>query len=78
MLRILGKILDQRRWTDALIKANIATQGVAESFIYLSHIKKTRAAHQLTALDLYQLQQEAYIIEKNWRIISRLENQYLK
>lgn len=25
MLRILGKILDQRGWTDALIKANIAT-----------------------------------------------------
>ena len=45
---------------NALIDADVATPGTAESFLKVSHLAKTRRAHEITAAALYVLQQSAY------------------
>jgi hypothetical protein len=49
-LRIVGHWLDGSGWTHCLSQAGVATSGVAESFTYASHVKRTRHAHTVTAL----------------------------
>ena len=45
---------------NALIDADVATPGTAESFLKVSHLAKKRRAHEITAATLYVLQQSAY------------------
>ena len=59
-LKALGKWLDGSGWKEALMKAKVASEGVAESFISASHLARTRRAHQITAGSLYALMTKAY------------------
>ena len=59
-LKTLGKWLDGSGWKEALIKAEVASEGVAESLISASHLARTRRAHQVTAGSLYALMTKAY------------------
>ena len=56
----IGDLLDGSGWTDALTQADMASSGTSEGFLHVSHVTKTRKAHQITAVALYQLQQTAY------------------
>ena len=56
----IGDFLDCSGWTAALCEAGIATAGVADSFLKVSHLTRTRRSHQITALVLSKLQQEAW------------------
>lgn len=58
--KVLGKWLDGSGWTEILTNAEIASQGVVDSFITCSHVTRTRRAHQVTAASLYILQRIAY------------------
>lgn len=58
--KVLGDWLDGSGWTSALVAAEVASGGVAESFIKASHLARTRRAHQVTAACLYILQNKAY------------------
>ena len=59
-LKALGKWLDGSGWKEALMKAEVASEGVAESFISASHLARTQRAHQITAGSLYALMTKAY------------------
>jgi len=58
--KALGEFLDGSGWVNALVNADIASPGTAESFLRVSHLAKARRAHQITAAALYVLQQSAY------------------
>ena len=58
--KVLGKWLDGSGWTEILTNAQIASQGVVDSFITCSHVTRTRRAHQVTVASLYILQRNAY------------------
>ena len=60
VLKTLGDWLRGSRWTQALEQANIATSGIAESFLQAAHFARTRRAHQVTASTLYFLQHKSY------------------
>lgn len=59
-LTTLGDLLEGSGWTGALVQANIASPGTADSFLKASHVTRTRRAHQITASSLYLLLQKAY------------------
>ena len=59
-LKMLGNWLEDIGWCSALTEANIASPGVAQSFIYASHVSRTRSAHQVTACALNVLMEMAY------------------
>lgn len=56
----IGDWLADSGWTHLLSEAEIATEGTANSFLKVSHLTKTRHAHQVTAASLYILQRQAY------------------
>ena len=56
----IGDFLDCSGWTAALCEASVATAGVADSCLKVSHLTRTRCSHQITALVLSKLQQEAW------------------
>ena len=58
--KIVGEWLAASGWKHAIIKAEVSTEGTADSFTKVSHLTKTRHAHQATAAALYILQQKAY------------------
>ena len=58
--KLLGDWLDGSGWTSALVAAEVATGGVADSFIKATHVTRTRRAHQVTATCLFILQSKAY------------------
>ena len=58
--KMLGDLLVSSRWTGALTQANIATSGTADSYLKVSHLTRTRHAHQVTASALYVLLHKAY------------------
>ena len=58
---LLGDWIDGRGWTSALVAAEAATGGVAESFIKATHVTRTRRVHQVTAACLFILQSKVYI-----------------
>ena len=58
---MLGGWLEYRGWIGALVQANVASPGTADSFVKASHITKTRHAHQVTSASLYALLQNAYV-----------------
>ena len=47
-------------WTGALVQANIASPGTADSFLKAFHVTRTRRAHQVTAGCLYLCLEMAY------------------
>ncbi|KAK3741022.1 hypothetical protein RRG08_005712 [Elysia crispata] len=52
VLEMLGDWLEGSGWATALTNSGIASSGVAESFIGVSHLTRTRYYHQVTALAL--------------------------
>ena len=56
----LGKWFASSGWTAALVQADIAAPGKADSFSKPSHVSETRHVHQATAAALYTLLQKAY------------------
>ena len=56
MWKTYGDYLDGSGWTNALVQAGIASSGTADSFLKVSHLTRTRHAHQVTALALAKLQ----------------------
>ncbi len=46
--------------TTALTQAGISSPGIVGSFLKASHLKRTRYAHQVTAVALAKLQAEAF------------------
>ena len=61
-LQLLGDWLSGSGWTDALIKAEINTPGVIESYLHVSHLKRTRYSHEVTSVVLYGLLMDAFEI----------------
>lgn len=61
VLKMIGDWLNKSGWVEAIIQANIASSGTAESFVKVSHVTRTRHAHQVTASSLYILLNNAYI-----------------
>lgn len=59
-LKSIGSLLEDSGWTSALVEADIASAGTADSFLSASSVTKTRQAHQITACSLYKLLKEAY------------------
>ena len=59
-LRSIGTFLQDSGWTSALVDAEIASAGTADSFLSASSVTKNRQAHQITACSLYRLLKEAY------------------
>ena len=57
----IGDFLDCSGWTTALCEADIATSGVADSLLKVSHLTRTRRSHQITALFLSKLQHDAWM-----------------
>ena len=55
-----GNWLQDSGWTQALVQAEIATTGTADSFLHAAHVSRTRRAHQVTAAALHILQHHAY------------------
>ena len=53
--------LDGSGWTNALTQAQIASSGVADSFLKASHVTSTRCAHQVSACCLHILLHKAYM-----------------
>ena len=58
--KLLGDWLDGSGWTIALVAADVATGGFANSFIKATHVTITRWVHQVTATCLFILQSKAY------------------
>ena len=58
--KVLGSWLVGSGWVQALVHANIASSGTADSFLKATHVLKTRNAHQVTAAALYSLLKSAY------------------
>ena len=52
-LKMLGDWLKGSGWVQALVQAEITTQGTADSFLKAAHVVRTRQAHQVTASALY-------------------------
>jgi hypothetical protein len=60
VLKAIGSWLEDSGWSDALVQADIASSGTADSFHKSSHVLRTRHAHQVTAASLYTLLRNAY------------------
>ena len=56
-----GDYLEASGWTTALTQAGIASSGTADSFLKAAHLTRTRHAHQVSALALAKLQQDAFL-----------------
>ena len=61
MSRWPSGILEASDWTTALAEADVASSGTADSFLKVSHLTRTRHAHQVTLLTLQKLQREAFL-----------------
>ena len=59
-LKTLDDWLRGSGWVQALVQAEIATPGKADSFLRAAHGTRTRRAHQITATALHILQHPAY------------------
>ena len=58
--KIIGDWLDGSGWTTAICSTGIATDGVADSLVKVTHLTRTRHAHQVTAAALFILQHHAW------------------
>ena len=59
-LKTIGDWLWGNGWAQALVQAEIATAGTADSFYRASHVMRTRRAHQITAAALHILKHQVY------------------
>ena len=59
-LKTVGDWLKGSGWVEALVQADIATTGTADSFLSVAHVARTRRAHQVTLAALYILKFRAY------------------
>ena len=59
-LKAIGGWLDDSGWTAALVEANVASAGTAESFIKATSITRSGRDYQVTAISLHMLLQKAY------------------
>ena len=59
MWNMMGNYLADSGWTVALSEAGIASSGTVESFLKVSHLTRTRHAHQITIAALSKLQRVA-------------------
>ncbi|KAL9976731.1 hypothetical protein ACROYT_G014058 [Oculina patagonica] len=57
----LGDLLEVTGLTTAITEADIATYGVADSFLKASHRARTRHFHQVTLLSLHNLKNKAFL-----------------
>ena len=57
----VGDYLEDSGWTTALTNADVASAGKADSFLKTAHLARTRHRHQITALALVQLEEEAFL-----------------
>ena len=56
----LGNLLEGSGWTAALTEAEVASAGMADSFLKATHLTQTRHAHQVTLLALHNMQSQAF------------------
>ena len=61
-LKTLGDWLKGSDWVQALVQAEIATAGTADSFLHAAHVTHTRRVHQVTVAVLNILKHRAYAI----------------
>lgn len=61
MWKTYDDYLEGSGWTNVLTQAGIASSGTADSFLKASHLTRTRHAHQVTALALAKLQEDAFL-----------------
>ena len=59
-LKTLGDWLKGSGWVQALVQADLATPGTADSFLQAAHVMRTRRVHQVTLAALYILKHRAY------------------
>ncbi|KAK3915994.1 Putative aryl-alcohol dehydrogenase AAD10 [Frankliniella fusca] len=59
-LKVIGSLLEGCGWLQIVISSGIATSGSAEALLKVSHVKRSREVHQVTAAVLYSLMLEAY------------------
>ena len=57
----VGDYLEDSGWTTALTNADVASAGKADSVLKTAHLARTRHSHQITALALEQLEEEAFL-----------------
>ena len=69
----IGDYLEGSGWTAALVEAGIASSGWAESILRCSHLTRTRHMHQVSALALANLQQEAFAAEFEEKVNEGME-----
>ena len=58
--RLLGNWLDSSGWTTAIINIGVAAGGTADSLLAVSHLGKTKYAHEVTAVELLVPMDRAY------------------
>jgi hypothetical protein len=59
-LRLIGKWMQGCGWTEVIVESNIATVGVADSLLSVSHVTRARHAHEVTSAALHMLLMSAY------------------
>jgi hypothetical protein len=59
--KAVGDWLAGSGWTDVLDYADVTSYGTADSFLKVSHVKRTRQAHTVTAASLYVQRHRAYM-----------------
>lgn len=59
-LKSIGSMLAGSGWTSALVEADVASSGTADSFLTATNVTKTCQAHQVTACSLFQLLKKVY------------------
>ncbi|KAK3716735.1 hypothetical protein QZH41_006309 [Actinostola sp. cb2023] len=57
---VCGDLLEASGWTTALTEAGVSSSGTSEAFLKVSHLTKTRLAHQITCAALHTLLDNAY------------------
>ena len=59
-LKLIGDWLEDSGWVQALVQAKVASAGIADSFLKVSHVTRTGYAHQVTVCALYIWLKKAY------------------
>ena len=59
--KTIGDYLSNSGWTAALTQAGIASSGTTDSFLHCCHLTRTRRAHQVSAVTLAKLQEDAFL-----------------
>ena len=59
-LTTVGDWLKGSGWVQALVQAEIATTGTADSYLRAVHVTRTRRTHQVTLAALYILKHRTY------------------